>query len=135
MTLGIQPRDLGSLLVLIPTLESLNLEFIENYFGARIYAKDGFAEKGLEERWPFVDVLYMRVVKDQNGQKWVRNSCCDCEKIVVSGCTKRLCGCVRCQWKYEELYSGIEMRVEGVTGVVRVMRDWKKLFVEDEGLL
>lgn len=120
-------------MTLLPLFDERNFELVETYFGARIFPRDGVDEWGMEHKWPFVDVFYVRVVESNTakGEKGtsVVSGCCDCGTMMVSSCTKKLCACKKCMWDYNEVYPVVDLKIDGVEGVVRAIRNTTKLYL------
>lgn len=75
-----------------------SLGYVETYSGMRIFVDDAKEKGTVDNRRfdysePYVDLVYFR---RENGQ--FISHCCDCEKIAVSSCTKKTCGCTTCAY-------------------------------------
>jgi hypothetical protein len=82
---------------------------VETFFGLRLFPVGGFEDPRLDYKEPYVDIMFFTPERNR-----LVNFCCDCERIAISACTKKTCGCMVCAYDVDSIFPVNNIRVEGV---------------------
>lgn len=97
----------------VRNLAHVPVDFVETLYGIRIFLGNGMSSARLDYTEPFVDLM---VFEEKDGL--FVNSCCDCEKTVAGPCMKRMCGCLFCAFKVQEIMPTTLVSLEGTGAMI-----------------
>jgi hypothetical protein len=120
---GVLQKDMMRVLLAISSLDDISskkqrISAVETFSGLRLYPPDGTGDPRLDYKEPYVDVMFLTRINDK-----LINSCCDCDPIKISSCTKRTCGCKICAYDLDAIFPLSQVRIHSVMRPMPVPRD------------
>lgn len=107
--IGVSESDVQAVIEAQTDLQVRGILAVESHYGIRLYPITGFQDDRYDYRTPFIDILYFQQRNDH-----IMNSCCDCEPISFSACTKKTCGCLVCAMRNADLFPLQYVSIEAV---------------------
>jgi hypothetical protein len=120
---GVLQKDMMRVLLAVSSLDDISsarqrISAVETFSGLRLFPADGTGDLRLDYKEPYVDVMFLT----RNKNKLI-NSCCDCDPVKISSCTKRTCGCKICAYELDAIFPLSQVRIHSVMRPMPIPRD------------
>lgn len=125
--IGVYQHDLMKVILAQTELQAHGITVIESYFGLRLFPLSGHGYDRHDFRTPFIDIFYFK----NESQEYLINGCCDCAPVVISGCTKKTCGCTVCRVRADDIFPLVPIQIEGVQRRVYAPHNFSSLFLPE----
>jgi hypothetical protein len=113
-TIGVLQTEMMRVLLAVSSLDDTSrirhrILAVETFSGLRLFPVNGVADPRLDYKEPYVDIMFFTLERER-----LVNFCCDCERVTISACTKKTCGCMICAYDVNSIFPVGNIPVEGV---------------------